>query len=119
MKLCAAAILVVSALVLAGGALSAGSFSDTPGDDNAAPDITSVGVSQDGAGSGRGITSGTVACRVLVNSNPVKATGAVSAGAGRCSFFVPVAAQRKLLRAKITVRVDGKAVGEDLAFRVR
>ena len=46
MKVLAAGILAASALVLTSGALSAGSYSDPPGDDNAAPDITSVSISE-------------------------------------------------------------------------
>ncbi len=40
----------MAVLAFAGGALSAGSFSDTPGDDNAAPDITSVALSHSAPG---------------------------------------------------------------------
>lgn len=50
MKPLAAGLLAAAALALAGGALSAGSFSDPPGDDNAAPDITSVSVSESSPG---------------------------------------------------------------------
>jgi hypothetical protein len=46
MKRLAAGALALAALVFAGVALSAGSYSDAVGDDNAAPDITSVTVAE-------------------------------------------------------------------------
>ena len=46
MKFLALGVLAAAALLLAGAALSAGPYSDSAGDDNAAPDITSVSVSE-------------------------------------------------------------------------
>ena len=67
---------------------------------------------------GKGITSGTVGCRVLVNEKKVPAKGRVAGGAGRCSFLVPSAAKGKLLRGTITVRSSGKSVSADFAYLI-
>jgi hypothetical protein len=67
----------------------------------------------------RVITSGSVGCRVLVAGKPVRATGRVVAGAGRCSFVVPADAAGKPLRGTITVRTDRKSVAANFAYVVR
>ena len=46
LKLLAGVLGAVSLLVVAGAALAAASFSDPPGDNNAAPDVTTVAVSE-------------------------------------------------------------------------
>ena len=67
----------------------------------------------------RSITSGSVTCRVLAAGKPVRATGRVVGGAGRCSFVVPTDAAGKPLRGTITVRTDGKSVAANFAYVVR
>jgi hypothetical protein len=67
----------------------------------------------------RPITSGSVSCRVLAAGKPVRATGRVVAGAGRCSFVVPASAAGKSLRGTITVRTEGKSVAANFAYVVR
>ena len=68
---------------------------------------------------GRGITSGSVACRVLVDEQRVKAKGSVVAGAGRCAFVVPRTATGAVVRGSITVRSGGKSVAADFGYVVR
>lgn len=67
----------------------------------------------------RPITSGSVTCRVLAAGKPVRATGRVVGGAGRCSFVVPAGAAGKPLRGTITVRTGGKSVAADFSYVVR
>ena len=68
---------------------------------------------------GKGITSGTVACRVVVNEKTVAAKGSVAGGSGRCAFVVPASAKGKLVRGSITVRASGKSVAANFAYLVR
>ncbi len=67
---------------------------------------------------GQAITSGTVACRVLVNEKRVPAKGSVVGGGGRCAFVVSASAKGKIVRGSITVRSSGKSVAADFAYRV-
>jgi hypothetical protein len=67
---------------------------------------------------GRGITSGTVVCRVLVSGKKVRATGNVVGGGGRCSFVVPASATGRTVRGLITVRSGGKRVAADFSYLV-
>jgi hypothetical protein len=67
----------------------------------------------------RGITTGTVACRVLVDAKRVLATGKVAGGNGRCSFVVPKTASGSTLRGTITVRTGGKSVTAGFSYVVR
>ena len=67
---------------------------------------------------GRGITSGAVTCRALINEKPIKTKSAVANGAGRCSLVVPLSAKGKLLRGSISVRSGGMSVTEDYAYLV-
>ena len=67
----------------------------------------------------RAITSGTVACRVLVAKKQVPAKGSVAGGSGRCSFVVPAGTSGSALRGTITVRSDGKSVTEHFAYAIR
>jgi hypothetical protein len=68
---------------------------------------------------GKGITSGTVACRVLLKERSVPARGSVAGGSGRCVFVVPASAKGKLVRGSITVRAGGKSVAADFKYLVR
>lgn len=68
---------------------------------------------------GRGITSGSVTCRVLVEGKKVAVTGRVTRGGGRCAFVVPASAKGKAVRGSITVRSGGKSVAADFAYVVR
>jgi len=68
---------------------------------------------------GKGITSGTVSCRVLASGKRVPAKGSVLRGSGRCTFVVPASAKGKLLRGTITVRSSGSSVAADFAYLVR
>jgi hypothetical protein len=68
---------------------------------------------------GKRITSGTVACRVLVNEKTVPAKGSVAGGSGRCAFVVPASAEGKIVRGSIIVRASGKSVAADFAYLVR
>jgi hypothetical protein len=67
---------------------------------------------------GKGVTSGTVSCRVLLNEKKVPAKGSVVRGSGRCAFVVPASAKGKLLRGTITVRSSGKSVAADFSYLV-
>jgi hypothetical protein len=67
----------------------------------------------------KGITSGTVACRVLVSGKPVQARGSIVGGSGRCAFVVPASAKGKIVRGSITVRSSGKSVAADFEYHVR
>jgi hypothetical protein len=67
----------------------------------------------------RGITSGKVTCRVLLDGKPLRAKGRVAAGAARCTFVVPATAKGDLLRGTIAVRVGGKSAAHDFAYVVR
>ena len=67
---------------------------------------------------GKGITSGTASCRVLLNEKRVAAKGSVSSGKGRCAFALPASAKGKLLRGTITVRSGGKSVAADFSYLV-
>ena len=67
---------------------------------------------------GKGITSGTVACRVLVKEKRVQAKGGVVGGGGRCAFVVPASTKGKIVRGSITVRSSGKSVAADFAYLV-
>jgi hypothetical protein len=64
----------------------------------------------------RPITSGSVACRVLVAGKRVSAKGRIAAGVGRCTFDVPASARGAAVRGTITVRSGGKAVSANFAF---
>lgn len=68
---------------------------------------------------GKGITSGKVACRVLVNGKRLSAKGSVVGGGGRCALVVPASAKGKTVRGSITVRSGGKSVAADFAYPVR
>jgi len=68
---------------------------------------------------GKPITSGAVACRVLAANKPVRADGRVAGGAGRCSLVVPRAMSGKVLRGTITVRSGGKSIAADFTYVVR
>ena len=121
MKPLAAGLLAAAALALAGGALSAGSFSDPPGDDNAAPDITSVSVSES--------SPGVVTVAVTTTSSELALPrnawfnlwfeASIVGGSGRCSFVVPATAAGKTVRGSITVRASGKSVTARFAYAVR
>lgn len=67
----------------------------------------------------KGITSGSVTCRVAVAGKPVDAAGRVVGGAGRCSLEVPAGASGNPLRGTITVRTDGRSVAARFAYVVR
>jgi hypothetical protein len=68
---------------------------------------------------GRGITSGTVVCRLLVGGKKVPSKGSVSGGAASCSLVVPAAARGQVLRGTISVRSGGGSVARSFAYRVR
>jgi hypothetical protein len=67
----------------------------------------------------RGITSGTVSCRVMLGGKPLRAKGTVASGAARCSVVPPRSSAGSLLRGTIAVRVSGKTVAADFAYVVR
>jgi hypothetical protein len=67
----------------------------------------------------RGITSGVVSCRVLLDGKPVRARGSVASGAARCSLVPPRASTGQLLRGTISVRVSGRSTSADFAYTVR
>lgn len=67
----------------------------------------------------RGITAGTVVCRVLANKKLVPAKGSVAGGNGRCSFVVPKGTSGSMLLGTITVRAGGKSVSADFSYVVR
>jgi len=67
----------------------------------------------------KGITSGTVGCRVLAAGKKVPAKSSVSDGAGHCRVVVPTSAAGTVLRGTITVRTGGKSVSEDFAYVIR
>lgn len=67
----------------------------------------------------RGITAGTVACRVLANGKPLPAKGTVAGGNGRCSFVLPKDASGFKLQGTITIRTGGKSVAANFAYVVR
>ncbi len=67
----------------------------------------------------RPITSGSVACKVLVAGKTVPAKGRIAAGVGRCTFDVPASARGAAVRGTITVRSGGKAVSARFAFVAR
>lgn len=68
---------------------------------------------------GRGITSGTVACRVLAGGKRIPAKGSIAGGGARCSLLVPAGATGQTLRGTITVRSGGASVSRGFAYRVR
>ncbi len=79
----------------------------------------SVNLSVRRSDTGRGITAGTVGCRVRANGKPVPAKGSVLGGNGRCSFVVPKTASGSVLRGTITVRTGAKSVAKSFAYSVR
>jgi hypothetical protein len=68
---------------------------------------------------GRGIASGTIACRVLLNDMSVPAKGSVAHGSGRCALVLPASAKGKLLHGTITVRSSGSSVARNFRYRVQ
>jgi hypothetical protein len=68
---------------------------------------------------GRPITNGAVSCRILAAGTKVPATGRVAGGAAQCAFLVPRAAQGKVLRGTISVRIGGKVVARHFSYVVR
>jgi hypothetical protein len=67
---------------------------------------------------GRGVTAGTVGCRVLSAETKVPAKGRIAGGAGLCTFVVPKSAQGSVIRGTVTVRSGGKSLARDFAFLV-
>jgi len=67
----------------------------------------------------RGITAGTVVCRVLVDGKRVQAKGSVAGGSGRCALVVPRTAKGTVLRGTITVRSGGQSVAASFSYVVR
>jgi hypothetical protein len=67
----------------------------------------------------RGIASGSATCTVRVAGKPVRATGKVSAGNGRCSLRVPAGVVGAALRGSMVVRSAGKTVTTRFSFPVR
>ena len=67
----------------------------------------------------RPVTTGSVACRVVVAGKKVAARGTISGGAGHCSFTVPADARGARVRGTITVRSGGKTISADFAYVVR
>lgn len=67
----------------------------------------------------RGITSGTVTCRLTANGQKLPAKGTVSRGAAHCAVVVPPIAAGSALRGTITVRTGGKSVAKTFAYSVR
>ena len=67
----------------------------------------------------RGITAGSVTCKVVAKKKPVPAKGSVAGGNGRCAFVVPKATSGSMLRGTITVRTGGKSVAAKFAYVVR
>ena len=65
----------------------------------------------------RGITSGTVRCKVTADGMRVRATGTVGGGRARCSLAVPKGA--RAVRGSMTVRSGGTAVTARFSFKVR
>ena len=65
----------------------------------------------------RGITSGTVRCKVTADGIQVRATGTVEGGRARCSLAVPNGA--RAVRGSMTVRSGGAAVTARFSFKVR
>jgi hypothetical protein len=67
---------------------------------------------------GRGVTSGTVGCRVLSHAKKVPAKGRISGGAGLCTFVVPTTARGSVIRGTVTVHSGGRSLAWDFAFVV-
>jgi hypothetical protein len=77
-----------------------------------------VGFAATRSDTGRGVVSGTVACRVLSRENRVPAKGRIAGGAGLCTFVVPKNAAGSVLRGTVTVRSGGASLAWDFAFIV-
>ena len=67
---------------------------------------------------GKGVSSGTVVCHVLVNGKPVPTKGSIGGGAGRCALVVPPTGKGQLLRGSMIVRSNGKSVSADFGYLV-
>jgi hypothetical protein len=67
---------------------------------------------------GRGVTSGTVGCRVLAHGKKVSATGHIAGGAALCSFVVPKSALGSVLRGTVTVHSGGLSLARDFSYVV-
>ena len=78
-----------------------------------------VGFAVTRSDTGRGVTSGTVGCRVRSHEMSVPAKGHISHGAGLCSFVVPKSARGSVLRGTITVHSGGRSLARDFAYAVR
>jgi hypothetical protein len=77
-----------------------------------------VGAQVTRSDTGRGVTAGTVGCRVLAGEKKVQAKGRISGGAALCTFVVPKGAVGSVLRGTVTVRSGGAALAWDFAFVV-
>lgn len=77
-----------------------------------------VGFAATRSDTGRGVVSGTVACRVLAKEKRVAAKGRIAGGAGLCTFVVPRSARGSVLRGTVTVRSGGTSLAWDFAFVV-
>jgi hypothetical protein len=67
---------------------------------------------------GRGLTAGSVACRVTVQGQRVASAGRIAGGAARCSLVVPAGA-RGAVAGSLTVRSGGKSVVTRFSFTIR
>lgn len=77
-----------------------------------------VGFAATRSDTGRGVTSGTVGCRVLAKEKKVPARGRIAGGAGLCTFVVPRSAVGSVVRGTVTVRSGGASLAWDFAFVV-
>jgi hypothetical protein len=93
-------------------------LSGTPAQPRAGRSFTvSLGVRR--SDTGAAITSGRVACKVVLDGKRLPAKGSVLGGRARCTFLVPKSAAGDRLRGTIGVSVDGKSVGASFAYVVR
>lgn len=77
-----------------------------------------VGFAATRSDTGRGVTSGSVGCRVLAKEKVVPAKGRIAGGAGLCTFVVPKTAVGSTVRGTVTVRSGGASLAWDFAFVV-
>jgi len=67
----------------------------------------------------KGITSGTVDCKVLVKNRRVPAKGSVAGGGAHCALVVPPRTSHALLRGTITAHSGGKSVSQHFTYVIR
>jgi hypothetical protein len=78
-----------------------------------------VGFAATRSDTGRGVTSGTVGCRVLAKGKRIPAKGRIVDGAGLCTFVVPRSARGGTVRGTVTMRSGGASLARSFAFVVR